>query len=436
MNVAIIDPSSNDKLRLTTKAAAPNPTYVVDGQYVTTREISIADLVRSLAEGEIEKAPHQRKFVWNKRKIEEWVTSIIDGVEVHGRATAISPLMTYQIPGNKTEFLNDGFQRLTAATEFLEYPQKFRKNLSKEDAARIARKFYCLVQIRNYTSHEKALIDFQLLNYGTPMTNLDFCKGFLLPMEASPVNWLPSLEDLNLFMEQLLAQVNPNERMVKIGSNRWAYWYRHDYVLLYRYLTRSTNLKLSYREDESITPAIVPLRTAREGRVLEQRLRSELDRLGMAEALTRIQAFQNFIRTEAKTIKNVWITQKGTRHPALGKTVWRWLFGVAIWRSGNQLPLDLWIDFLNKLFAQTIHASELKASKREGGFVLGLEHILLEPICADIDSTLYQVAAATANVVNTSAVKANNTAKRRDNQALPALPTPTTPSVGVVVAVG
>ena len=355
------------------------------GTYIGATPRSLWYIVEEYKRGRIVLAPHQRRFVWDARRIREWVATLVESTH-HGQreASAATPLVTYHCTGQNDEYLNDGFQRVSATLVMLDQPHRYR--LSPQAAHDIAEKFVCLVQRWEYPRHEQAMADFQMLNYSTPLTSYDFCKGLLFYSSTTGTNWMPTLDEYHQNVGAILASVAKPERVIE-GSPKEVGWLRHDYVLLRNYVTRRRDLTTGYEPITARTPSFEAMRS---GRVIEQQVCVALDGLGVAVARGTIGEMERFMAVEVERIGNIWIGSKGRQRPAM--TVLRWLLMVAIWRRNTYIDVTVWHDFLTRVSRQEFRASMMDSAKQPGKtFSIGLGVNLLATICADIGSPLWDM---------------------------------------------
>ena len=362
----MVSSSSPGRLSVSTANAATTTTttrHVVASRTQNDYTTSIWDIAERFTRGKIRPAPHQRNFVWSSEKIRAWVKTMLDTVQTQNAALPTGFLLLYQVPGDDTVWLNDGYQRLSATTEFITRPERFK--LTAEQAKDVAQNFYCSIQHRQYRSHEEAMTAFQFVNFGTPLTSAEFCKGLLMQKENSNVNWLPTMEDLHKVMSKSILKVTP---MKARSSDQAAYWLRHDYSLFYRYLSREKKLR---ELSEPVSQRAVSLTAMQHGRLIEQKLRIEMEKHGIERVILELEAFRQIIENECSLISSVWIRHKGQRLP-MSQTVLRWLLNVAIWRRNSGVEQEIWLDFLNALLIQQFDGSRIAFSGATKWRIIGL----------------------------------------------------------------
>lgn len=310
-------------------------------------QISLWDLVERWKTGRLVPAPHQRTFTWTQEKVNEWAKTIIEASSGDYAERPTGFMVTYQVPFEDTTFLNDGLQRLTATLRFLEDCRKYK--LTPEQAAQLLINFDMPVQHRHYRSHERAMIQFQRINFGTSLTNAEFCAGFLGQLEESDTNWQPTLQDMQAWMYDTLRDFPLPQRLMKMET--WSLFKRHDYVLFYLYLSRSKKLGGDF---SPLGIQGVRLIDAEKGRTIEQVLRRQLEIYGISRVLDEFDSYKSVINDELTIIKDVWDTFPHQPHHKLTTSLVRYLLTIALWRKNNKVPAEAWKAFLSKLLPRTV----------------------------------------------------------------------------------
>lgn len=322
---------------------------------------SLWSLIQDLKDGSLAKAPHQREFKWDKQKVLAWNRRIITAVtEGHGsRPTGV--FVTYNVPGDNTVYLNDGFQRLSASELLLLDPKYY--GLTTETATAILKAYDMPVQHRVFESHFDAMLDFQFINFGTPLTGYEFCSGYLKDMPNSDTNWIDFTNDLHKYMaEKLGGFKGPHWSAGTTVDTKAQFGLRQDYGLFIRYLTRNKSLYGGYATIGTKQPSISEV----EGeRTVEQRLRYALDEAGIEHVLNEFDSFRKFIFHEIENIMGILVTIRPEYEKDFSRSLMRFLLYVALYRRNNQIPEDAWKLFLIKLFRAMHTPGQVEATSGE-----------------------------------------------------------------------
>lgn len=302
---------------------------------------SLWSLIQDLKDGSLAKAPHQREFKWDKQKVLAWNKRIIEAVtQGHGsRPTGV--FVTYNVPGDTTVYLNDGFQRLSASSLLLLDPKYYR--LTTDTATAILKAYDMPVQHRVFKSHFDAMLDFQFINYGTPLTGYEFCSGFLKDMPGSDTNWVNFINDLHQFLAEKLGGFKGPIAKGVTGDAKAQFGLRQDYGLFYRYLTRNKFATGGYAKIGNKTPSVADVTGEK---TIEQRLRIALEESGIEHVLNEFNAFKKFIFHEVENIMAILIQTRPEYEKDFNRSILRFLLFVAIYRRNNNIPEDAWKLFL------------------------------------------------------------------------------------------
>lgn len=323
-------------------------------------QVPITQLVSDLNCGLLKPAPHQRPFKWSVTQVKNYISTILQTIRLHGKGGILptGSIVTYQIPDglDTSVYINDGFQRISAVRCALLEPAKYFPSpfskYHKDDLWTYLSNYLVLVQHRHYSSHDQALFWFQRLNSGTPLTSAEFYHGFLLERSDSPNTWGPILEELHVWLGELFRgkTVNPLMKLPSVVSVQK----RHDYQLLYRYLSRNKNIFLPFAQISAKLPDVA---AAEKGYTVEQQLRTQLDQLGMRDALTSIASFKRVIDKTFSEILSVWELHHGGKD--IPASVARFLLEYKLWANNNNLSPTEVTDFYQKLLGYQFHGGML-----------------------------------------------------------------------------
>jgi hypothetical protein len=327
---------------------------------------SLLSLIEQFQKQMLKAPPHQRNFIWTKDKIDAWADNLMHGANGEPTAAPIGFMATYQIRDTGEYFLNDGFQRLNATLEFLNTGYK-RFKITEEQARLVVQGYKVLVTHRIYDKPTEALYWFQVMQLGTPLTPYDFCKGFLEYLDPT-VNWMPTLEDFHIFMENLAKKYAPGQQ----GFNDFkkSVLRRHNYVLLYNWITRPKS-PFSHNSVSPITSRELKLADVTKGKMIEQRLGVELTRLGFVNALNEIKTFQIFLESRGAAIGRI---SREVSNPHLLRGIspasFRWFLGVATWhRNNNFSNYEILEDFIKLVISNMETSAEVRVVDAAGNAV-------------------------------------------------------------------
>lgn len=293
---------------------------------------------------------HQRDpDAWDANKKKKYVDRLR---ESRVGAHPTGAFATYQIPlgvdaanGSVSEgspvYLNDGFQRLTTLRELRADPSLF--GMDPEGVMQLLRQD-CCVQHRHYESHEVAMREFQLINYGTRLTPLELCMGFLKYMPDYEVKWKPILDGVHEAIEQSDNRLwaSSHVRREVIHKRR-----RHRFALFYRFLTEDK----APRQYIDVSRREVELDVERRD-VIEWRLRVAMEALGPEASKLSANRFVALVARETALLEEV-------RNEVLGGGVGltpllhRWLLDFAVWCKNNKKTVDAQRHFISIMLRET-----------------------------------------------------------------------------------
>lgn len=332
---------------------------------------SLMTLIEQVQKGLLKPPPHQREFVWSNEKVEAWATTLMMNAEGEPASLPVGYMATYQLRETGEYFLNDGWQRLNATLRFLEGGYKKHK-ITEDEARSVVWGYKVVVSHRIYDTQTEAMYWFQVMQLGSPLTPYDFCRGYLT-YTPDNTNWMPHLEDLHIFMDSVSPVLQRSGfRAFGVKQNLYK---RHDYALFYRWLSHN---KSHISPHPSITLINLNLQQVQKGKMVEQLLAKELQRLGIAQVLTELRAFKAFVEQEKRVIYEVLAEVANPRASYLPPASFRFFLSSAIWRRNNQLgPDDVWKDFLRLAFLHCTTPSRIDVDTDDGPktFVMALENV-------------------------------------------------------------
>lgn len=323
---------------------------------------------------------HQRDAQsWDKRKKEEWINRISNK-----ELRPVGVIVTYQIDGRGPLYLNDGLQRIATSSEYRNYPEVYGD--TKEGAERVLRSIRMPTQHRHYKSHDDALLDFQRLNFGTPLTAYEFFAGVLRYMNSYEQVWKPLINEINDVILRQSSRVIVTRKQPKTQEHQF---FRSNYGLFYRFISRDTS-----RSAYKTASKIIQLDQVTRSLSIEYKLRHCLERLGISEAQRQLGMFQGLIERETSLIQIEW------QRLAIGKSgkvgmmpnLYRYLLDAAILKRHLSVDTKIWERFVVTLLEHTQGAASVVNPKNARDRVpLALNDLgKLSGVCRLIESDLWE----------------------------------------------
>lgn len=301
---------------------------------------SLWDIVDLYRRNQLLLPPHQRDFVWSEEKKAGWVRRI------RGEYSAVRPvggIVTYQIQGdpNSPVYINDGSQRIRATLDYLSNARHYGS--SEKDAEEVLRDCQMPCQHRHYSTHDDALVDFQLLNFGTHLTAYEFYCGVIAYMDNYDLHWKPFFADMHAHITIACARLASSTAKTHELIHKHM---RSNYGMLYRFLSKEKGTT-NYRANTSK----VSMEEAASDKLIERRLRNLLlDIIGPSKAKDELRIFKRFLDSEIALLETVWDQVKASAgidpKRGINVTLVRWLLDCAIFRRNNEITIDRWQAFL------------------------------------------------------------------------------------------
>lgn len=357
----------------------------MDTEIILVRESdknhSLWDLVSDLDRGVLNIPDHQREFVWPDEKILEWVRRLRDQSRL-----PVGVIVTYQLRNGVPSriYVNDGSQRLRATRAFLAEPEKYG-GCDRERAEEILRSIDMPTQHRHYLSQDQALEDFQLLNVGTTLTPLEFCKGILAYMDNYPVLWKPLFEGIHpIIATSSIVLTGKGGASDRQGRHKHQ---RHNYSLFVRFSSGRADMY----DFKKIAAANIDRASVESKTAVEWMLRSLCERKGVDTIRHDLDAFARFIERETAMIEAVWGGVRSKPGLLLTPTLHRWILDCAIWRRNNDIPITAWEGFLTTLLTRTQgNTTVVEMDSPDVSETLGLSQLgKLKKVCEIIGSDFY-----------------------------------------------
>jgi len=289
-------------------------------------EYPLSIIVDDLAKKELLVPAFQREFVWTDDKIMGWAKSIISKM-------AVGVIVTYQESGGGPKYLADGFQRLTAASKFMDNPQAYKFEFSPKQALIYCKAFKVTIQHRIYENHNTAMLAFQNLNQGTALTPLEYFSGILT---LDPKGKLIS----DKIPELVLSYERPYTQIEK-GRVKQATFFRDSFALFYQYISGS-KIHTFWRASSPTIRTNVPS--------IEQLITNYLDdeKISIIDLEKRIASFEKYIAEQIAEI-HITFNEVGAGEKLISRSVMRWFLHLSIWKKNAKRPISLYRDFLKAL---------------------------------------------------------------------------------------
>ncbi|OQY46555.1 MAG: hypothetical protein B6242_07465, partial [Anaerolineaceae bacterium 4572_78] len=317
-------------------------------------------IVQDFRKGKLKIPEHQREQAWSDEKILLWIERITGQVGeglLSGRP--LGAIATYTIIGdaNRTVWLNDGLQRLTASRLYVDNPEQFGHTSDK--AEQYLKEYEIVVQHRYYLSHEVAMIEFQLMNNGTHLTPHDFYKGIIAYMPHYQSFWCSHFKWLHQAIEAQSQRIISKAGKVKYSTIH--HRRRHDYLLYHRWLAKNTDVMriLSFNQ------GAIDFVAVKHGKVLEQLLVKNLQNLGQDKASQALDRFKRFIIKQTDLVKLTY-EKLQPRQKKLPLTIYRWLLEVAVWQHQcHDLTEDDWQTFVHDFLKYRVDRQKTPSSENK-----------------------------------------------------------------------
>lgn len=301
---------------------------------------SLWEVVDQFRRGIIQKPPHQRDLIWNDFAKHRWISRLVDP------CPPIGVIVTYQLLNglDRTIYLNDGHQRISTTTAYLEDPLSFGHN--EDTAEAIVRACTISLQHRHYENPMKALWDFQGINLGTNLTPLEFYKGLL--------TYIPNYDLLEPYINQVHEGVDKLAAKIIVayvrGSarDRGHNFQRHDYAMFYRFISERRDAPDYRVATKSIMAA------EKTGNIVEQLLADRLKDMSISEVKSAVTEFLRHIANETATVEQIWFDQLGHRTgDGIVATLYRWIMECSILKRHNGIKNNVWESFMIALLRQS-----------------------------------------------------------------------------------
>lgn len=300
---------------------------------VQNTPLHLYSIYRHFDEGRWFLPTHQRKLVWDKKKIAKWFKDII---QMHKDGGGILPgcVMIYSLPGSNKIYLNDGAQRVYwTILQFIDYCKA-----NELDWKEILNSVQITVQTVAYKSINEAIKGFIQINFGTTATPYELARTMMCEkLENFSTSWEPRLFKIQCIVKDALLsmQAETEDREDADKRDLAHKRIRDELHLFWKFISKDKTQWSPQVALSNLRPDQWDKHTK-----LERQLTDLLNKIGPVEADIRIAAFSKFIQEQAALYKQVWAELKPEAdRPA--NVHMRWWLAVAIYLTNNDLDHHL-----------------------------------------------------------------------------------------------
>lgn len=268
--------------------------------------------------------PHQRDYIWSKDKERSWIRSICE------QNMAPNLIAVYFLDPIGDLFVNDGRQRLTASSLFLDNPLEY--GISKDDAISILSKIDIPIDQRQYKDNSEVMFHFMIMQQGTPVTAYEQCHGTLVYMPQYDIYYKSALEKIQKHVDSCIV-ILTNGAMNDTRNFRHK-CQRDNLSLFLRFASQDDTFK-----DYESNSGLISINKILKNRYLEISLRQYFEETEREEIERVAFQFSRFLREITGLLKSTWendLKRKGK----IEETCSRFLLDVAIWARNRGLNID------------------------------------------------------------------------------------------------
>lgn len=294
----------------------------------SSAEKSIITIVNKLKNRSLDRPYFQRDFVWDRNKIIQWMETLFN-------YDSVGTLVTYQLSkgDDRRVFIADGYQRIQAATRYIDDPLFYSSDLSSNQVKEKLQDVSVMVQHMIYSDHGVAIKAFQNLNKGTILTAYEYFKGYLTkdPVGTRVDDKIPSM--VAQTAKEVITQRNPGRAQEHI-NNRAAFAMFLQYHSKYKLRT--------------LWP-VAQKETSGPGKIVEEELSNWLSKnTSLPEIDKLINQFGSFLALTHQTIKAL-RDEVGMDGIAMSITLYHWLIFFNIYRKNNNIPTLHYNDLVKRM---------------------------------------------------------------------------------------
>jgi hypothetical protein len=311
----------------------------------TTR---LDNLISDYNNGRLLLPPHQREDCWPDLRKRSLLLTVSNDEFPPGCFEMYRLLLEN---GKKSAlYLNDGAQRLFAALDILNNPDKY--SLRLDDVQYLFENTSYPHTEKLHLSHQDALLRFQAVNNNLQLTNyqkiigeLIYCRG-----DENHAYWQAFIDSLHKVIfdtsAPIVSKLYPNPKG-SLYIRELHMQKRHDLSLFYRFLKKDK----APRDYKPGSDVILEKLRLKKPYYFEQKLITLLKPLTQAQVSEKFDKFARILQLETALFEQIWDDVREEKGTWLGGSCYRWLLDVMFWRRNNNCKVPVWEDFVRKFLA-------------------------------------------------------------------------------------
>lgn len=314
-------------------------------QAASDRTSTFGEVLKDFEEGLLRVPYHQRTpDAWEADKARRYIERLKDS-RYGSHPTGF--FATYQLREGGPTYLNDGYQRLTTLANAKADPERF--GLDEIGVSQLLRQLVS-IQHRHFANHEDAMADFQLINFGTRLTPMELCAGYLAYMPEYEQVWRPLLITHHDAIQKSWVKLQRREKPRREAEHKLT---RHEYAVFHRFL-KGNQAPLAYtdvgRSDIQRTPR---------NQLIEIRLIDEL--LGRGRPVIREESkkFIDLIERETAALIEL-VREVAGPGAGLSANCHRWLLDFAVYCRAESVPVEVREMFKRRFLSETGGGSQIQ----------------------------------------------------------------------------
>lgn len=322
-------------------------------ELISETSCTLMELYAAYEEGNLILPDHQRDDIWTETKKKRWEISIMSQKQLPGC------IMTYELEGSKTRYLNDGAQRVIYATG--RFVQNCRaKGIDYKD---VLYKVKILTQHIKYEDVAEAVQHFYQVNFGTTATPLELTKCLFVEMLPNYKKiWEPVMNSIHTTMSSALGSLGCSIPDVDDPVKRTLVHKRKrdDLHLFYRFISG---------DDTTWSPKVgaaqIDMDKWQNETQLERRLIDIFQNSEIQDVKRKLLSFDNFVKEHVALYKREWLKEHKYSYAPSNVAV-RWWLAVAIYRKNNSFDIEVFKSFTKKLISHSDGKTSVFYRNKEG----------------------------------------------------------------------
>ena len=203
----------------------------------------VVDIVRSFDDRDLIIPDYQRAYCWDLKK----ATHFLQRTKEIGHVLGV--ITTYRLEGKQTEYLQDGYQRITTLSNAI--GKKLKDNLSNEDL-QLIKQAQVSHQSMVYKTHDEARQDFQHLNDGVGLTSYEKYRGDL-ECDNEGRELYATVRDATFELSRRISGESVTiKQQRKLSGQR----HRQSLGLFYQYATKHTEKQIYAKSEKNLQSQI------------------------------------------------------------------------------------------------------------------------------------------------------------------------------------